>query len=123
MSSTGHRTTWRDQTPAGATPVLTGILLTEDGARLPGADLDTLTVTLTDQASGAVVNGRQGQNILNTNGGSVSAQGAFRLELSAADTRLVGATTREVRRALIEFTFGGGERRGMHEVLFAVVGY
>lgn len=85
---------------------------------------ETLTLTLYDAATKGVINTRTTVNVLDTNGGTVSAEGELEFELLPADNVIV-TKSRSVHRerhiALFEFTWASGVRSGKHEVEFSVV--
>ena len=55
--------------------------------------IDTLTATLTNAVDGTVINSRDGQNILNTNQGTVSDTGLLTLKLGPLDNIIVSTST------------------------------
>lgn len=102
------------------TAKLTAKLQDENGVGLPVSQITALTLTLYDQKTGMVVNGRDKQSILGVNGGSVDGSGNLALELVPADMALVdGGASSEVHVSLIEWTYTGG-KKGVHEVVFRV---
>jgi hypothetical protein len=91
------------------------------------AFLTTLTVTLQDVDSGQIVNGRDAQNILNANGGTVTTDAGppvvttVVLELLPDDTVLVNPVRRvEYRLLTFRWTWNSGQRAMAHAVQFAV---
>lgn len=90
----------------------------------PLANADTvltaLTLTLYEQRSRAVINGRSATSIFNVNGGTVTSGGAFTLRLDPADMACVLAGSAEVHVALIEWTWGTPMQGGKHEIIFTV---
>lgn len=106
--------------PELKTSKLTAKLQDENGVGLPVGQITALTLTLYDQKTGTVVNGRDKQSILGVNGGSVDGSGNLALELAPADMALVDAgLSMETHVALIEWTYTGG-KKGAHEVVFRV---
>lgn len=94
-------------------PVLfSGTLTKETGLPVPLVDLSTLTLTLYDQVTDAIINSRDDQSILNANGGTFHAtSGAFALTLGPSDNVILGAPATgqaETHIALIEATWAGG---------------
>ena len=68
----------------------TGTLLDSDGTAIPLANIDALTLTLTNAADGSTVNSRSAQNVLNTNNVTVdSTTGALTWLIQPEDTTLV----------------------------------
>lgn len=96
----------------GNIALISGTLTDEAGDAVPLAAIATLTLTLYDADLDSIINSRNAQSILNTNGGTLHATtGAFTLTLSAADNVIV--TTREAGRTethygLVEATWTGG---------------
>jgi hypothetical protein len=91
------------------------------------AFLSTLTVTLHDVDSGQVVNGRDAQNILNANGGTVTTSPGppvvttVTFELAPDDTILVNPARRvEYRLLIFRWTWNSGQRAGAHAVQFGI---
>ena len=106
---------------AGESCNLSGTLTDTAGAAVTPA---TLTLSLFDYATGVIVNGRKDQNILNQNGGSVTA-GVYTLELDPADTAIVGelaAGSSQDRVARLSYTWDDGDstRTGIEEFTFPV---
>ena len=104
-----------------------------DGQALGAAQLDSLTLTLFDEASGSVINGREGTDILNTNGGTLDAQGEGAWTGTPADAPIVGTpvperslgkrTGRMVEDhiALFAWTWDSGAKQGRESVRLRVV--
>jgi hypothetical protein len=91
--------------------LVTGVLKDENGAPLGLADVDTLTATLYDKTSGAIINGRNAQTIKNANGGEVDAAGNFKLHLSANDNVIIDGTIIGVEPhvLIVEWTYAVGK--------------
>ncbi len=94
----------------------TATLEDETGAVVPASALLTLTLTVYDVETGTKINSRDSQNVLNTNGVSISEAGALVWTLEPADNIIVStALLNEKHRALFRATWGSG--RGLtHEV-------
>lgn len=91
------------------------------GKAIPAAALTTLTLTIVDTVTKAVVNACQDVNILNTDRGAVDAAGNVTVTLLAADTALLVAThSLEYRSLVLIWTFNSGAGHGAHEVRFAI---
>lgn len=115
-----HRKEFTHPVPEGTTRALRGIITDENGNALAAAALNALTVTLYDESTKTVINSRAGQNILNTNGGSVDGSGVFALVLAAADNIMVTPSKHLERHvALVSWTYGAGQT-GNFEFVFAV---
>ncbi len=92
---------------------ITGVLKDELGVAIPGASLATLTLTLYDLATDAIINSRNAMSILNVSTGTVDASGNFALVLLPADNPIVTPATaarnsRERHIALLKWTYGTG---------------
>jgi hypothetical protein len=111
--------------PANTTPVYTGNFVyggPYGDAPLPGSALDTLTLTICDTLTGAIVNGCDAVDILNTGRGSVDDDGKLTIGLLAGDTdmsEVPGAAT-VLRSLIIDWTYNGGASVGRREVTFTV---
>lgn len=90
-----------------STPKITGIIKDEDGVVIPGASLDSLTLTLYNAANGVLLGARPAQqDIKGINGGSVDVNGNFALQLTIADMAIIDDTVSlETHIALIEWTY------------------
>lgn len=108
------------------TPDLTGTVKDEDGTTIAGTSLITLTLTLYNKTDGAVINGRNAQNVLNQNQVTVTAQGVLTFAMLAADNPIVDTTlaagSREVHAALFTYTWldGSVTKTGRHLIEFYV---
>ena len=94
----------------GGSALLTFTLVTETGVPVTLAQLGTLTLKLYNKADLAIINGKNGTDIKNANGGTVhSTLGTCSLVLLPADNPIVDATRRvETHVALIRGTYNGG---------------
>lgn len=104
----------------GAMCVITGILKDENDALLPAAVIDSLTLTLYEKGTKAIINARDQDNILNANGGSADNSGNLRIELYEADNAIIRPrASQELHVALIEWTYET-TKTGKFEVEFMV---
>lgn len=71
-------------------------LVDEDGAAVVAAAVNAIAATLRSSDAGTVINSRNAQSVLNTNGGTLT-NGTFRLDLSG-DGDLVAVGTKEFQR-------------------------
>ena len=95
-----------------------GTLKDDAGTLVPS--LDSLTLTLWDEESGNVVNARNGQDILNANGGSFNS-GLLTFAVTPPDTTIVDATKEmEFRRMTLTFVWNAGLGQKTHAVRFPV---
>jgi hypothetical protein len=93
--------------------VLDGVLLDDQKPPqpIPGSALTAMTMTLSNAATGAIINGREDANILGTNGGSVDPAGNWLLELTPNDMVILDNTQEtEVHLLLIEWVRTGGKK-------------
>jgi len=94
-------------------------LLDFAGVAIPDSDLDALILTLCDQATGTIINSRDGQNVLNANNVSV-VEGLVTWQLQALDTAMNNSDREsEIRIALWEWTYSPGSEtlQGKHETV------
>lgn len=93
------------------------VLLDENDATVAPAQLSSLTLTLTDRATGAVINSRAGVSVLNANGGTLDISGNFYMQFTALDNQIVSTSSPqvEVHVALFQWTFGSG-LKGSHMI-------
>jgi hypothetical protein len=89
---------------------------------ISGGSLQTLTLTLYNvDATNTIINSVNDVNILNIDRGTVDGNGNVVIELQPADNQLIDTTkTREIHRALIEWTYGGTGKTGRHIIEFVV---
>ena len=91
----------------------------EAGAVIPAASLTSLTLTVYSLQSGAIVNSRNAQNVLNANNVSVSEGGVVTWIQQIADVTILNdALTEETHRCLFVFGWnsGGNPRSYPHEL-------
>lgn len=88
------------------------------GAAIVGSAISAIVATLRADG-GAVINSRDGQAALSTNGGSLTVGGAYALTLSSLDTVAVGTAKLQPRTPTLEVTFTSG--LVTHEVRFFVM--
>jgi len=101
---------------AGTTPEWTFQITDANGNPIAASSLFTLTLTIVDTATKAVVNGVQDVNVLNAGRGAVDAQGNVTITLTAADTALLSATdTQEFRSLILFWTWNGGASEGWRQ--------
>jgi len=99
----------------------TATLVDETETPIPAADLTALTLYLYEPVSAGVVNSRNNQNVLNTNGVTVNSAGLLTWTISALDTTMVNATKEiETHIATFTFTYASGNKVGRHEVILSI---
>lgn len=95
-----------------------------DGNAIALADLDTLTLTLTNISDDATINSRDDQDVKNANNVTVHAtSGLVTWEIQRADNAIVGSLSNgneEIHRALFEYTWDGGTQADSHELLLFI---
>lgn len=117
-----NRTVLSDVVAEGTTALITGTLVDESGVALGSSQLASLTMTLYALIPGEpVINNRTAVNVLNAGPGTVDGSGNWTLTLSPADNDIVETSRDSERhRLLLEWTYGGGQKAGKHEVEFTV---
>lgn len=108
-----------DPITEGSTVYLTGTILDHLLAPVPSAALFSLKVWVTDLKTGSVINNRNGQSILNVNGGTIHATtGAWTFKLGALDSAIVNTTDPyERHRVLVEWAYNVGQDKGSMEFI------
>lgn len=97
---------------AGDTDILTlPVTHGNGGSNVLLVEISSLTLSLTDRATGGIVNSRNAQNVLNTNNVMVS-DGSIEWQVQALDTEMVTAgSAREVHIAVLDMTLTDGQER------------
>jgi hypothetical protein len=85
-------TTFATTINEGSSAVYTATLADENGTSIGSGAIDALTLTFSNVADGAIINTRDGQNVLNANNVSVSGGGALVFTLQPADTAIIVAS-------------------------------
>jgi hypothetical protein len=92
---------------------LVGTLKDESGALINGASLSTMSLTLYNVVDNAIINSRNAQSILNTNGGTIDGSGNWTLTLSPADNTVMDqSAASEDHVAIIKWTYSSGPVQG-----------
>ncbi len=103
------------------TPTYRATLIDNNGDVVQGAVLDTLTLTVFQEYTLEIVNGRYFQDVLNTNGVIVDTNGLLVWSLTTLDTVILNpALRKEMHRARFAWTFDSGLRAGTREVIIMV---
>lgn len=100
----------REVIAAGTTPVYRGVLQDDSvpADAIGSATVTSLKLSITDDATGAVVNNCDAVNILNADRGTLDAAGNITITLLAADTAMLRASdTKETRSLTIDWTWPG----------------
>jgi hypothetical protein len=91
---------------AGESAFITHSIVDHEGVPLADTDLLTLTLTLTDEYSGDVINERDAQDVLNANGTTVNSLGGVEIRLDPDDNVIVDSDKyREWHRAELIWTY------------------
>jgi hypothetical protein len=107
---------------AASTVIYTGVLKDENGYLIAAVQLNSLTLSIVDTSSGAIVNSCSAVNILNTGRGTVDGEGNLTVTLGPADTALLNASdSQEYRSLIFDWTYAGGAKTGRHQVDFLIV--
>lgn len=89
----------------------------EDGNPITSAMIDSLVVTIVEVNSGDIVNGRDNQNVLNSNGGTLDDMtGLFSFQVVPDDTAIVNSSTLigNVEEHLATFSLTWNTNRKIH---------
>lgn len=102
---------------AGATAIYKAQFQDETGAAIPVSQIATLTLSIVDSYSGAIVNSCSQVSILNADRGTVDGSGNLVVTLKTADTALLVPTDkREYRSLVFDWTYASGAKTGRHQV-------
>lgn len=105
-----------------STQKYTATIKDEADAAIAGTSLTTLTLTLYDEETGTILNGRDDQNVLNANNVTVDGAGLLTWTMQPLDNQIVTtALAQERHLALFEWTYAAGAKSGYHEIAFVVI--
>ena len=91
----------------------------KQGNVLAGSAITSLTLTLYALASGTILNGRDGQNVLNQNNVTIDENGLLVFSLQSDDGAIMnGSCEYETHRAEFDCVFNGGADRSPWDVDF-----
>jgi len=111
-------TTLADEILEKTTPKLTAVLKDEDGNPIADTDLVALELTLysmEDPPTHTIINSRSAQDVLNKDNVTVDGSGNLTWEVQAEDTAILdGSRTKERHRAVFDWTYNAGAKRGRH---------
>jgi len=121
----------------GSTSKLTAVIRDENETGIPAASLTTLTLTLYDQLTkltlttnydlvpaAAIINSRNRQDVLNTNGCTIDGSGNLAMTFTPTDNVIVNtgkSTERHI--ALFAYTYAAGLKAGKEQVQIDVYNY
>lgn len=101
-------------------------VLVDEQAIPRGSDvIGTLTLTLLNDSDQSVINSRNAQNVLNTNGVTLDTQGHLVWTIAPADTAIIDPDgvpyfTDEIHIAQFDWTWSAGAKHGRHVVRLLV---
>lgn len=106
----------------GTTPDYEATLLDKNDVAIPGSVLDSLTLTYFQEYTEAIINGRNGQNVLQINGVTVDEAGRLRWTLTPEDSAILDDRLhQEPHIARFDFTYPGTTAEvSRHEVRLLV---
>lgn len=115
------RTTLTAVFAEGKTAKITAVIEDEDGTGIDVANLGTVTLTLFNDRSKAIINSRNQTDIKNAGPGTIDSSGNLTLTLTADDMAiLVASNDAERHVAFIEWTYSSGTKSGGFEIAFTV---
>jgi hypothetical protein len=124
MATNPHETIWPEKLAENGSARVAFVVRDETDAS--PTTLTTLTLTLYNRTTGAILNSKDATSILNTGGGTYTydgATGTVEYQMTPADNALEDPSQRqEVHLALFQWTYGGGAKQGWHRVVLTVVG-
>jgi hypothetical protein len=107
--------------PASSSRVLSATFKDVDGAALTSsAQVQSIKLTLWDELSNAIINGRNAIDVKNDNGGTLDEAGNFSFDLTPNDTRAFGVANLQPRRLWLDVQFDA-TRRENHLVYFKII--
>ena len=108
------------QVRAESTPVYSAQIVNEDEQGIPANSISYLRLTLFNPATGEIVNSRDAQNVLNTNGVTVDGSGNLEWSLDPEDLTVAAGVESAEHRARFDFAWDGGTKQDWHVVSFLV---
>jgi hypothetical protein len=107
----------------GSTPLYMANFIDTNGNAIPASALNTLTLTICDTLSGAIINNCDDVDILNTGRGAVSDQGLLTIQLLPGDTSMSEVPgNQQVSRSLVmTWTYDGSALIGRHQANFPIL--
>lgn len=101
-------TSFLDVVNEQSTALYKAVLIDERGVAVGVSRVQTLTLTLCNTVDEAIINNRDGQNVLNQNNVSLDVDGNLAFELQPADTAMQDASVKsEIHRAIFRVTYDG----------------
>jgi len=103
------------------TPVYTCRIVDSTGVGIPAADFLTLTLSICDTLTGAIVNNCTRDDILNTGRGTIDDEGNLTIQLEVGDTSMTGVpSASRVQRSLIIDWTTTTDLAGRHQANFVL---
>ena len=103
------------------TALYTADVQDHEGNAIAGSSLTTLTLTVYDKSTGDIINSRNAQDVLNTNGVTVDGSGNLTWIIDPDDNAIVTSTSKvEKHIALFQWTWDSGNKEGRQEVMLHV---
>lgn len=100
---------------------VTAILEDETGTPIAAASLTTLTLTLYDRVTNAIINSRSAQNILDANGVTVDSSGNLVWTGTPSDAPILNsARNSEQHIALFHYTWSAGAKGAYDAIILEV---
>lgn len=113
-----HRSELPRELIEGTTPIVDFTFKDQNDV---GFKPSAVVLTVYNQATGAIVNGRDAQNVVDLNGVTIQANGVTEWRLTTDDTVIVDDTLRvETHVALFEYSWSAGAMKGKHEILLPI---
>ena len=113
-------TTFAQPVPEGSSRLYSAVLVDHTQQPIQPASVVSIALTLRDLRTGAVVNGRENQNVKNANGGTLAADGVFTMLFGPADTAMLDGATGERHKRRATFKVVSTQGAENHEVTFVV---
>jgi hypothetical protein len=119
MANTASTTFPKSQPiPERSSRKYTATLVDMDGGTLDPGSVTSIKFSLREVSTDRIINDRNRVEVKNANGGSLASGGAFSMVWNADDTRALGTSKLQKRRALFEVAYDTGVEN--HEVYFYV---
>lgn len=107
---------------ANTTPVVTAQIVDANQVGIPAANLNSLTLSIVDSATGAIINDVSQVDILNTGRGTVDASGNMTITLLEGDTSLSEAPGVQLiqRSLVVDWSYNSGVSLGRGQINFVL---
>lgn len=116
-----NRTKVDESVPEGSVSEFVGVVTDKKDVPIPASNLSSLTLTLYNLETGALINDRNEESVLNENGGTVDEVGVFEMTFSEADNLLQDSSKQyETHVALFEWEKEDTQEEGKHELVMTI---